>query len=107
MPRTKIIKFRASEEEYTDFRKKAEATAQPLSALLRDSLKGVKIRHRKDERRWLEWLLEHKRVNNNINQLARYCNTLREEADAGQVALHLYGFKQSADELLEEVKRAL
>ena len=62
----------------------------------------IHIKHREDEQRYL---FELNRLGNNLNQIAKWCNTYKEEADAHQVAFHLFGVKQEMDALKTALKK--
>ena len=107
LPRTLRMDIRVSPAEYAAFKRKAREAGQPLSGFIRDALRGVAIQHHESKNLLRDWLREHTRVNTNINEIAKYCHTFREAADAEQVALYLYGCKQATDALLAEVRQAL
>ena len=94
--RSRVIRVRVSEEEYQVLVKEGEA-AGSMSALLRDHLGKVAIRHRDDERQRLALL---NRLNANLNQIAKWCNTYKRDADARQVTGHLAAVRQGLHRLL-------
>ena len=95
--RSRVIRVRVSEEEYAALMKKGEA-AGSMSALLRDHVGKVAIRHRDDERQRLALL---NRLNANLNQIAKWCNTYKRDADARQVTGHLAAVRQGLHRLLQ------
>ena len=62
----------------------------------------IYIKHREDEQRYL---FELNRLGNNLNQIAKWCNTYKAEADAHQVAFHLFGVKQEMDAIKTALKK--
>lgn len=94
--RSRVIRVRVSEEEYEQLMQKGEA-AGSMSALLRDHLGKVAIRHRDEERQRLALL---NRINANLNQIAKWCNTYKGDADARQVSGYLAGIRQGVHRLL-------
>jgi hypothetical protein len=95
--RSRVIRVRVSEEEYEALMQKGEA-AGSMSALLRDHLGKVAIRYRDDERQRLVML---NRLNAKLNQIAKWCNTYKGDADAGQVTGHLAAVRQGLQRLLQ------
>lgn len=95
--RSRVIRVRVSEEEYAQLMQKGEAVGS-MSALLRDHLGKVAIRHRDEERQRLAML---NRINANLNQIAKWCNTYKGDADARQVNGYLAGIRQGIHRLLD------
>lgn len=96
MARDRIVKFRVSEAEYDTVSAKARQSGYSLSGFIRHAMRRARIRHRQDAYRHQ---LELTRIGTNMNQIARWCNTYKTEADARQVAFYLYGVRQALEAL--------
>jgi hypothetical protein len=95
--RSRTIRVRVSEAEYEALVKKGEA-AGSMSALLRDHLGKVAIRHRHDERQRLALL---NRINANLNQIAKWCNTYKGQAEAEAVTGYPAAIRQGLHRLIK------
>lgn len=91
-----MIRIRVSEEEYAALVAKGTAVGG-MSALLRDHLGQVRIRHREDERQRVALL---NRLNANLNMLAKWVNTYKCDADAVQVLVSLADMRRELGRLL-------
>lgn len=69
-----------------------------MSALVRDHIGKVQIRHREDERKRLAML---NRINANLNMIARWCNTHKGAMEAVDVVSAL----MSIDEAISKAVR--
>jgi hypothetical protein len=95
--RSRVIRVRVREDEYEALMKKGEA-AGSMSALLRDHLGKVAIRHRDDERQRLALL---NRINANLNQIAKWCNTYKTQAEAEAVTGYLVAIREGLHRLIK------
>jgi hypothetical protein len=102
VPREHVVKIRLSEAERQRLRALAEASEYTLAALLRDQFGKVTIRNRADEKRRNEML---KRINSNLNMIARWVNTFPREADALRVMTHLAAVEREVARLREQWDR--
>jgi Bacterial mobilisation protein (MobC) len=85
-PRGKRVWVRFSDDEHADLMARAKASGLSASALIRDHLGKVEIRHRTDERQRTA-MLNH--INANLNQIARWVNIHKDAADAYFVMMQL------------------
>ena len=99
--RRRRVWVRFSEEEYADLVEKGAAVGG-MSKLLRDHLGKVRIRHREDER---QRIIALNRINSNINQLTRWCNTHKGGADAVQIMAYLRAVEREITRLTETMER--
>jgi len=102
VPREHVVKIRLSEAERQHLRMLAKASDYTLAALLRDQFGKVTIRNRADEKRRNEML---KRINSNLNMIARWVNTFPREADALRVMTHLAAVEREVARLREQWDR--
>ena len=72
MKKTKKISIRMSEEEFKDISSKAESSNQKLSSYARDAIFNTTVSCKKPS---LKLLKELNSIGNNLNQVAKYCNT--------------------------------
>ena len=95
------IKIRASQEERTDWHRKAQAAGVSLSALVRRSIGRVRTwtAARVDLER--ERNRELARIGNNLNQLARWSNTHKSNAEAVEIIAHLVAISEALKSLRE------
>jgi hypothetical protein len=96
--RSRRVWIRFSEPEHAELKAKAAAAGISVSALLRDHLGKVRIRHRHDER---QRIIALNRINSNINQLTRWCNTHQGGADAVQIMAYLRAVEREIMRLTE------
>src|SRR5699024_1135325 len=94
--RNNMLRVRFSDAEWQALQDLAESASMTMSEVVRDHLGRVKIRNRKDER---DRVAMHKRINANLNVLARWVNTHKGGAGAGQVVSHLMGTEREIKEL--------
>jgi hypothetical protein len=78
-PRGRRVWVRFSEEEYQALKAHADEAGMTASALIRDHLGKVWVRHRADEARRNEML---NRINANLNMIARWVNTYKNALEA-------------------------
>lgn len=94
--KTVFVKLRVSPEERDEWNAKAKRAGMSLSDLIRRSfgrVKSMTITDRSIER---TRNIQIQKVGNNLNQIARWANTYKTEADAVEVIEHL---KAIEDEL--------
>jgi hypothetical protein len=102
IPREHVVKIRVSEAERQRLLSIAEASDYTLAALLRDQFGKVKVRNRADEKRRNDLL---KRINTNLNMIAKWVNTFKGEADAVRVMTHLAAVEREVALLRDEWER--
>ncbi|WP_415519870.1 MAG: plasmid mobilization relaxosome protein MobC [Desulfovibrio aminophilus] len=95
MSRKLWIKLRVSEEEKAEFEAKAEAAGMTLADLIRHRLFQYRLRDTRGEQEALRLIA---RAGANLNQIARWANTYKGEAEALKVILML-------NAVLRELKR--
>ena len=96
------MKIRASRAERAEWHAKARAVGLSLSDLVRRSIGRVRtwtIAHAELER---ERTRELARVGSNLNQIARWANTHKENAEAVEVVAHLVAIERALDTLTAE-----
>ena len=89
------VKIRASESERAEWHAKARSVGLSLSNLVRRSIGRVRtwtIAHAELER---ERTRELARIGSNLNQIARWANTHKENAEAVEVTAHLVAIERS------------
>ncbi len=87
--RTKWIKVRVSESEKSVIDEKASAAGVTVAELIRESLCRVRTWTLADKETERERIREIRRIGQNLNQIARWCNQHKSAADAAQVIAHL------------------
>jgi len=80
------LKLRVTPEEKTDFKKAATEAGLTLSDFIRQRLLGARLRRTDGERESIRHLA---RIGANLNQLARWANTYKSQAEAIEVILCL------------------
>ncbi len=99
------VKIRASEAERADWHAKARSAGLSLSDLVRRSVGRVRtwtVAHAELER---ERTRELARIGSNLNQIARWANIYRENAEAVEVIAHLVAIERALDTLAVEGDR--
>ena len=93
------VKIRASEAERSEWHAKARAVGLSLSDLVRRSVGRVRtwtVAHAELER---ERTRELARIGSNLNQIARWANIHKENAEALEVVAHLVAIERALDTL--------
>ena len=96
------VKIRASEAERSEWHAKARAVGLSLSDLVRRSVGRVRtwtVAHTELERKRTRELA---RIGANLNQIARWANIHKENAEALEVAAHLVAIERALDTLTVE-----
>ena len=96
------VKIRASETERAEWHTKARAVGLSLSDLVRRSVGRVRtwtVAHTELER---ERTRELARIGSNLNQISRWANTHKENAEAMEVIAHLVAIERTLDALAVE-----
>ena len=99
------VKIRASKAERTEWHAKARSVGLSLSDLVRRSVGRVRtwtVAHAELER---ERTRELARIGSNLNQIARWANIYRENAEAVEVIAHLAAIERTLDTLVVEGDR--
>ena len=99
------VKIRSSEAERAAWHAKARAVGLSLSDLVRRSVGRVRtwtVAHTELER---ERTRELARIGSNLNQIARWANTYREDADALEVVAHLVAIERAMATLAVDGER--
>ena len=81
------VKIRASKAERAEWHAKARAVGLSLSDLVRRSVGRV--------RTWTVAHAELERIGSNLNQIARWANTHKENAEAVEVIAHLVAIERT------------
>ena len=93
------VKIRASEAERSEWHAKAHSVGLSLSDLVRRSIGRVRtwtVAHAELER---ERTRELARIGSNLNQIARWANTHKENAEVMEVTAHLVAIERALDTL--------
>ena len=88
------VKIRASKAERAEWHTKARSVGLSLSDLVRQSIRRVRtwtVAHAELER---ERTRELARLGSNLNQIARWANTHKENAEAVEVIVHLVAIER-------------
>ena len=99
------VKIRASEAERAKWHAKARSVGLSLSDLVRRSVGRVRtwtVAHTEMER---ERTREMARIGSNLNQIARWANIHKENAEAVEVIAHLVSIERALDTLAVEGDR--
>lgn len=104
--KTKFLQIRVSDDQREQIKEKARAMETTVTDLLLESLDRVKVRRPQGKPApELVALKQRKiyelaKIGNNLNQIARWCNTQKSGADAVQVIQHLVAIEH-------ELKKAM
>ena len=93
------VKIRASEAERAEWHAKARAVGLSLSDLVRRSVGRVRtwtVAHAELER---ERTRELARIGSNLNQIARWANIHRKDAEALEVVAHLVAIERALEQI--------
>ena len=99
------VKIRATATERAEWHRKAESAGLSLSDLMRRSVGRVRtwsVAHTELER---ERTRELARIGSNLNQIARWANIHKEDADVLEVVAHLVAIERALDTLAVEGER--
>ena len=98
------VKIRATSAERDEWHAKAGAAGLTLSDLVRRAIERVHawtVAHAEVER---ERTREVARIGANLNQIARWANTFKANAEAVEVIVHLVAIERALDTLAVEVE---
>lgn len=85
----KFLQIRISEEEKIALKKIADDSGQTMTELITKAIHRIRPFKVKDRKIQKEKILHLARIGNNLNQIARWCNTHKSGADAIQVIQQL------------------
>ncbi len=88
-----------SDEEKSEIDKKAVAVGVSVADWIRQSLCRVRTWTAKDKETERERIREIRRIGQNLNQIARWCNQYKSDADAVSVIAHLVAIEEKIDSL--------
>ena len=94
MNRTMIAQARVSEDELAEWRAKAAAAGVSLSELLRRAMARTRTWTAAAAEVERERTRELARIGSNLNQIARWANTHKTEAEAVQILAHLVAIER-------------
>jgi len=97
--RTKWIKVRVSESEKAVIDEKAKVAGVTTATLIRESLCRVKSWTIKDKETEREKIREISRIGQNLNQISRFCNLHKSNADTVQILTALVSIEKKLDSL--------
>jgi hypothetical protein len=100
--RSRRVWIRFSEPEHAALVTRAREAGLSVSALPRDHLGKVRIRHREDER---QRVIALNCINGNLNMLARWCNVHKGGADAVQIMGYLCAIEREITRLIDAQER--
>ena len=92
--RTLIAQARVSEAELAEWRAKAAAAGVPLSELLRRAMARTRTWTAAAAEVERERTHELARIGSNLNQIARWANTYKTEAEAAEIVAHLVAIER-------------
>ena len=98
------VKVRATAAERAEWHRKAESVGLSLSDLVRRSVGRVRtwtVAHAELERQRTRELA---RIGSNLNQIARWANIHKENAEVVEVAAHLVAIERALDTLTVEAE---
>ena len=98
--RTAFVTVRVTEEEQREWKAKASATGRRPSELLRAAMGKTRTWTAEAAGVERERLRQLARVGNNLNQIARWANTYKREAEAVEVVAHLVALEREIGELV-------
>ena len=96
------MKVRATAAERAEWHRKAGSAGLSLSDLVRQAIGRVRtwtVAHAELER---ERTRELARIGSNLNQIARWANTYKEDAEVVEVVAHLVAIERALDTLTVE-----
>lgn len=99
MAKNVFIKIRSTPEEKSNWNKKASELGISLSELIRKSFGGVKTISNENKKIDPELIRQVAMIGNNLNQIARWANSYKDNAEALQVILHLKAIRESVDRI--------
>ena len=99
-PRNKWIKIRVSSAEKLAIENKAELVGCKVADLVRQSLSRVNTWTAADKALAREKIREIRRIGQNLNQIARWCNRYKSGTESLQVLIHLVAIEQNLQKLL-------
>ncbi|TIH19826.1 plasmid mobilization relaxosome protein MobC [Marinifilum sp. JC120] len=89
--RTEFVNTRVTPSEKKILKLQAEAEDMSLGDYVREKLNSPRVRKTKAER---QKVIHLARIGNNMNQLARWANTYKKNAEAAQMVLALLEIKE-------------
>jgi len=95
--RTKHIKVRVSESERAEIEAKAAATSMSQADLIRLSLSRAKTFTAPNLALERERIREISKIGQNLNQIARFCNTHKSNSDTVQILTALVSIEKKID----------
>ena len=98
--RNKWIKIRVSQAEKLAIENKAELVGCKVADLVRQSLQRVNCWTAIDKEIAREKIREIRRIGENLNQIAHWCNKYKSSAESLQVLIHLVAIEQNLQKLL-------
>ncbi len=93
-----FIKIRVDESEKTEWKSKAKSFGLNLSEFIRQAINKKKIHGKAETEAKKEMTRQVARIGSNLNQIARWANTYKSNAEALQVIVRL-------DAINEEIKK--
>jgi len=98
--RSHWIKIRVTEDERQIIVDKAALTGCTVADLIRQSLYRVKTWTLKDKEIERARIREIRRIGQNLNQIAKWCNSYKSAAESVQVLIQLVAIEQNLQKLL-------
>jgi hypothetical protein len=97
------IEIRCTEEEKTAWQRKAEQAGLSLSALVRASLDKARLPDQRRAAELARLTREVAKIGNNLNQIARFANTYKTDADAAQIIAHLAALESEVESVYKSL----
>lgn len=97
MKRDKWIKVRVSADEKSEIKEKAALAGVGIADLIRQSLCRVRTWTLADKETELSRIREIRRIGQNLNQVARFCNLHKSDVDTVQIKSALVSIEKKLD----------
>lgn len=91
------IEIRVCESEYSQLKAKAENSDITISDLIRNSALSAKTWSVKDKALESERIRQIAKIGNNLNQIARFCNTYKSAADTFEICQYLVSIENELE----------
>ena len=98
--KSKIVQARLTPKEYEELAQKAKLSNLKVSDLIRQAVKKTKTWTARDKKVESGKICQLARIGNNLNQVARWCNTYKSDANSAEVISCLIAIEH-------ELKKAL
>jgi len=97
--KTVVVKVRTTRDERENWKSRAHQAGVPLSDLIRKAIGRVRTWTLEDKTAHRERTRELARIGNNLNQIARWCNQYKSNAESIPVVTALVEIEQALKDL--------